>query len=91
LIEGMNVSLTPELEKWVHHKVQSGLYGSSSEVVRDALRVLHQYEEERIRKFSSLQTEIQIGLEQLNAGRFKKMDDSLIEGIKERGRKRFNG
>jgi len=87
----MNVSLTPELEKWVHNKVQSGLYGSSSEVVRDALRVLHQYEEGRVRKFSSLQTEIQIGLEQLNAGRFRKLDDSLIEGIKKRGRKRFNG
>lgn len=87
----MNVSLTPELEKWVQNKVQSGLYGSSSEVVRDALRILHQFEEERIRKLSSIRSEIQLGLEQLNAGRFKKMDDSLIKGIKKRGRKRLNG
>lgn len=87
----MNVSLTPELEKWVQDKVQSGLYGSSSEVVRDALRVLHQFEQERVRKLSSLQSEIQIGLEQLKAGRSKKMDESLIESIKKRGRERLNG
>lgn len=87
----MNVSLTPELEKWVQNKVQSGLYGSSSEVVRDALRILHQFEEERVRKLSSLKSEIQIGLEQLRAGRSKKMDDSLIESIKKRGRERLNG
>ncbi|MDQ8188547.1 type II toxin-antitoxin system ParD family antitoxin [Pelagicoccus sp. SDUM812002] len=87
----MNVSLTPELEKWVQDKVQSGLYGSSSEVVRDALRILHQFEQERVRKLSSLQSEIQIGLEQLRAGRSKKLDDSLIESIKKRGRERRNG
>ncbi len=87
----MNVSLTPELEKWVQDKVQSGLYGSSSEVVRDALRILHQFEQERVRKLSSLQSEIQIGLEQLKAGRSKKLDDSLIENVKKRGRERLNG
>jgi len=87
----MNVSLTPELEKWVQTKVQSGLYGSSSEVVRDALRVLHQFEEERHRRFASLRSEVQIGLEQLNAGRSKKMDSSFMESLKKRGRERLNG
>ena len=87
----MNVSLTPELEKWVQDKVQSGLYGSSSEVVRDALRILHQFDQERVRKLSSLQSEIQIGLEQLKTGKSKKLDDSLIESIKKRGRERLNG
>lgn len=87
----MNVSLTPELEKWVQEKVQSGMYGSSSEVVRDALRILHQFEQERVRKLSSLQSEIQIGLEQLKASRSKKMDASLIESVKSRGRERLNG
>ncbi len=28
----MNVSLTPELEKWVESKVETGSYSSSSEV-----------------------------------------------------------
>ncbi|MFO8148800.1 MAG: type II toxin-antitoxin system ParD family antitoxin, partial [Trueperaceae bacterium] len=34
----MNVSLTPKLEAFVRRKVADGLYGSASEVVREALR-----------------------------------------------------
>jgi len=34
----MNVNLTPELERLVQEKVRSGMYGSPSEVVREALR-----------------------------------------------------
>lgn len=37
----MHVSLTPELESLVKVHVESGLYNSSSEVVREALRVWH--------------------------------------------------
>ncbi len=36
----MNVSLTPELDKFVAEKVDSGRYTSASEVVREALRLL---------------------------------------------------
>ena len=36
----MNVHLTAELEQFVQKKVESGLYGSASEVVREALRLL---------------------------------------------------
>jgi len=36
----MNVSLTPELEKLVESKVQSGRYQSASEVIREGLRLL---------------------------------------------------
>ena len=36
----MNVQLTAALEEFVQKKVQSGLYGSASEVVREALRLL---------------------------------------------------
>jgi antitoxin ParD1/3/4 len=44
----MNVNLTPELEKIVHAKVQSGHYNNNSEVVREALRLLA--ERDRIRE-----------------------------------------
>ncbi len=40
----MNISLTPELQKLVQAKVESGLYASESEVVEDALRLLEQRE-----------------------------------------------
>lgn len=38
----MNVSLTPELEKFVREKVATGLYNNASEVVREALRLLYE-------------------------------------------------
>lgn len=36
----MNVSLTPELEKYIRSKVASGFYNNASEVIREALRLL---------------------------------------------------
>jgi len=43
----MNVSLTPELEKFVSAKVESGRYNSASEVVREALRLLEEHDSAR--------------------------------------------
>lgn len=36
----MNVSLTPELERYIRRKVATGLYNNASEVIREALRLL---------------------------------------------------
>ena len=43
----MNVSLSVELERFVRENVSSGRYRSASEVVRDALRLLQENENER--------------------------------------------
>jgi antitoxin ParD1/3/4 len=47
----MNVSLTPELAAFVQDRVASGRYGSASEVVRAALRLLE--EDERLKRASA--------------------------------------
>ena len=41
----MHVSLTPKLEQLIKEKVDSGLYNNASEVVREALRLLHEHDE----------------------------------------------
>jgi antitoxin ParD1/3/4 len=41
----MNVSLTPELEAFVAHEVNSGQYASNSEVLREGLRLLQRQQE----------------------------------------------
>lgn len=46
----MNVSLTPELERYIRQKVDSGLYGNASEVVREALRLMHGRDADRARR-----------------------------------------
>jgi antitoxin ParD1/3/4 len=43
----MNVSMTPELEEFVAHKVESGRYTSAREVVREALRLLEEQDQAR--------------------------------------------
>jgi len=40
----LNVSLTPELERFIAARVASGRYQTASEVVRAALRLLEQNE-----------------------------------------------
>jgi antitoxin ParD1/3/4 len=45
----MNVSLTPELKRYVAERIASGRYRSASEVVRAALRLLEKDEREGLR------------------------------------------
>lgn len=58
----MNVSLTSEMEQWVQSKVETGLYSSAREVVREALRALHAKETRNSRKIIHLRDAIQEGL-----------------------------
>lgn len=44
----MNVSVTPELERFVQDLVQSGRYHSASEVFREGLRLLEHAERRRL-------------------------------------------
>ena len=81
----MNVSLTPELEKLVIDKVNSGRYNSASEVVRDGLRSLQN---------DDLRREIMLGVEQIRAGEGIVVDGQdelrqLFEGVKRRGRQQL--
>jgi len=64
----MNVSLTPELEKLVTQKVESGLYQSASEVIREGLRLLD--DQDRIREvhLHAVRKKIKTGLDQLDRG-----------------------
>lgn len=64
----MNVSLTPELEKLVNEKVQSGMYTSASEVIREGLRLLQEREEFRRIKYEALKRDIREGLDELDGG-----------------------
>lgn len=46
----MNISLTPELEKFVEKEVTSGLYQTASEVIRAGLRRLKEDQDARLPK-----------------------------------------
>ena len=69
----MNVSLTPELEKFVTKEVDSGLYQTASEVVRAGLRRLKEERETRAMRLPAtldqLETQLVQAVNSLDAGR----------------------
>lgn len=64
----MNVSLTPELERRISQKLESGLYTTASEVVREGLRLLFEGEQTRETRLARLRADIALGLDQLDRG-----------------------
>ena len=64
----MNVSLTPELERLVTQKVESGLYQSASEVIREGLRLLDDHDRMRELHLNEVRKKIETGLDQLDRG-----------------------
>ena len=85
----MNISLTPELERLVADKVNSGMYKTSSEVIREGLRLI----KERDERLQSLRRDIRAGFEAVDRGEFTDYDESNVQGLAERvkirGRKRL--
>jgi antitoxin ParD1/3/4 len=79
----MNVSLTPQLEDLVQKKVASGLYGSASEVLREALRLLEERDRVRAIRLEELRSDIQKGID---SGPTTPLN---IKAIKARGRQRL--
>ena len=79
----MNISLNPHFEELVKGKVQSGLYNSVSEVMREALRLLEERDQLRDLQLEELRSEIQKGI---NSGEATPLN---IEEIKANGRKRL--
>ena len=80
----MNVSLPPELEARVRQRVESGLYGSASEVIREALRLFEAYEQVKTAKLDGLRQDIALGLSDAKKGRTNEVD---FESIKKQGRR----
>jgi antitoxin ParD1/3/4 len=81
----MNVSLTPELERFIAELVESGRYRSASEAVRDAVRLLQQREEEREAKLEAIRKAVDVGVEELERGEGipgSNVFEELLEALK---------
>ncbi len=79
----LNVSLPAELENRVRQHVESGLYSSASEVIREALRLFEAYQGVQAASLAALKMDIVQGVNDIEAGRVREV--SMAE-IKERGR-----
>lgn len=68
----MNISLTPELAKFVEKEVESGLYQTASEVIRAGLRRLKEDQDVRLPKvpktLDELETQLVQSIDRLDRG-----------------------
>ncbi len=89
----MNLALTPDLKRMIDEEVESGIYASPGEVVRDALRLLKESRELHRRRLDALRLEAQVGLDQLERGELSEYGANemrrLAEDVKTRGRDRL--
>jgi len=65
-----NISLTPQLEKFVVSKVRSGRYQSPSEVVREGLRLMEERDLQR-KALGSIREQITTGWKESERGELK--------------------
>jgi len=64
----VNVSITPELDKFLQNRLKSGRYQTTSEVVREALRLLERQERDRDEAFRQLKAKLGKGAGQAERG-----------------------
>ncbi len=85
----VNISITPEWDVFLQGRVQSGRYQTTSEVVREALRLLERHERERDEVFLQVKAKLQRGADEADRGELLDGDevfDELHEMIDERRR-----
>ena len=75
----VNISLTPELGAFLQSRVKSGRYQTTSEVVREALRLLQHQEKEREAGLEQLKAKLQRGALQAQRGELLDSDDVFEE------------
>ena len=73
--EKLSITLPPEMASFIRQKVNSGLYSSNSEIIREALRGMM----DRDRRLERLDTAIAQGVADAEAGRVQDIDDVRAE------------
>lgn len=71
----MNVSLTPQLQGFVEAKVKSGRYQSSSEVIRESLRLMEQRDQANDTALAEVRRKVSVGLDQARRGELRDGED----------------
>jgi antitoxin ParD1/3/4 len=73
--EKLSITLPSEMATFIRQKVDSGLYSSNSEIIREALRGMM----ERERRLEQLDTAIVQGVADAEVGRVQKIDEVRAE------------
>jgi antitoxin ParD1/3/4 len=64
-----NINLTEHFDHFVERQVSSGRYSNASEIVREALRLLEEQEQERRAKLQALRRAAREGFDEIDQGK----------------------
>jgi antitoxin ParD1/3/4 len=64
-----NINLTPHLDAFIEGHVTSGRYSNASEIVRAALRLLEEQEQEKAAKLKALRRAAREGFDEIDQGK----------------------
>jgi antitoxin ParD1/3/4 len=84
----MNVSLKPDVQKYVEEKVRTGQYASPEEAVNHLLQQSRQREELTADDIEELRREIDVGINDADNGRFSDFDAQSVIAQRHAGRKK---
>lgn len=84
----VNVSLTPEFQKFVEAQVATGRYQSASEVFREGLRLLQEREERRKAALKEVRAKVREGLDAARRGELFDGEEVLREILGESQKRR---
>jgi len=83
----MDVSLTLEIERFIHSQVESEKYGSAADVIQAGIRLLEERDSIYKGRFEELRQEVSIGVEQLDRG--ERLDGkAVIEQLRQKNQTR---
>ena len=77
----MNITLGSEFERRIAEKVDTGMYSSASEVIREGLRILFEKDAVKEMQAQLFKEEVTKGFMQLDAG--QGINDSVMDIFKE--------
>lgn len=83
-MERLTITLTPDLAERVKTAVETGNYGSVSEVMRQALRDWELAEARRAHELKSLQADVSVGLKEAKKGKARPFSAARIVKAGER-------
>lgn len=75
----LTVALPEDLEAFVRQRVASGRFASASDVVQEALTLLERRERDRDAALDEIRREIQLGIEQADAGQLRDGEEVFAE------------
>jgi putative addiction module CopG family antidote len=84
--EQMNISMPPQMARFIRGKVKAGAYTNVSEAIRDAIRHMQEAEAAKqsralLANFEGIRRRVRQGIKDIDEGRYEEYDADGLKGL----------